>query len=164
MIITDSKGSTFSIEQKIPKCKCTRWASIFGTFRTSHHENCPEVREEIVKFGFLKVGLGAGHTFICRVRSTPELINYIFKHNPSGVLLNPKVYIHCNNLRELADFLSSCDLLKINNIDARPLIIDRILHMRYYRDGKFICHEEYSYIEDEHETRKLYDKSPGPYN
>lgn len=165
MVITGADGATYSLNIKIPKCKCTKWASVFGTYRTSHQHNCNFVTDEIIKFGFLKVGLGNGHTFICRIRSSPNFVKFLFKSpNAYAKIIHPNQYKHYVKIDELAKFLSSHDLFKSLNIDARPLIIDRILYMRYYLNGEYLYHEEYSYIEDEYETTKLLNKSPSSDN
>lgn len=153
----DASGSTYATNTSFPDCRCNRWARIFTTHQTSHHVNCEELIKEIGKYGFLRLPRKSGN-FICRVTSdTPIKIYNLFIEAGLDCNMIPSTeYNHCKSLTELRTVLQNHYNEHEPKILLKFLIIDRMLYVSYYANDKFLFLEEYSYIEDEHETRKLY--------
>ncbi len=153
----DTSGVTYVTSTSLPDCKCSRWARIFTTYQTGHHPNCDEAFGEVGKFGFLKLPMKGG-SFICRVTSDKSIKIYnIFIEAGMWCNLIPSLeYNNCKTLAELRDVLSKHFSEHSPDVSLKFLFIDRMLYVSYHDRDTFLFLEEYSYIEDEHETRKLY--------
>lgn len=150
-----SNSDTFVIDIEFPNCECKNWALISFGHGTSHHPNCIEINNELKNRGFIKI-IKNNNTFVCRVKSDSEdKIKNIFSLHPDQLLIPNNIFDNDVSLLDIQEKIFKYISSSLPEVVAKPLLIDRLLYMRYYKFGKFLFHEEYSYIEDEYETRKL---------
>lgn len=155
MILVTINENTYVLNVKIPDCKCARWARIFEN-STGHHPNCEHLPGELELQGFLRI-VPKNCKFACRVRSdTKRKILNVFRQSLHSAITPKEIITQADTLECLRDLICDYVNTRESGFTAKPLMIDSILYMRYYRDEEFVFHEEYSYIEDEHEAKKIY--------